>query len=611
MCKDPVGYNFVSYVMDQCYADAPGRLQPIILATVQQHHNLRKNVCEAFLAYTTDKMQNSLDTFFSELYQASDGVGDSVDYLLRLATNTVTQQRDTCSNYQTNPFVVAIIPEPVDYFRPCAYTTTCRMRCKPEIEAFEAILKGSLATSTTSSTTYVEAPFFLDSNEGSTPPNMVVLAATRLTSCWYACRRSDATDSCLALAGVPPEGDLTVMVYCVPTRSGVGVWRNNDATWTVKGSASWLNDVVDVQFLNFTAASQLAVLRRVPPPTSSSVVWFRSRVDSYSAPAAATARLSESRILGAFPEAQSITRILASPAGVVFVQLSIRARPTKACLGWNARTGMISPSCDHTKLWDKVTGGHVVWINTDMLAVVPGGGLLASSQGAVRIFNFSSSSTTGSIVFSHSIEFLSSTWSLTSGLPAARSDTFEVLKLPNVAQVSQYASYSGGLLRLYLVNPPSSLKHWLVEVRMSAEGAKTYSSSSIEQSYTMVQQCNTQSCNGCPSLDLMRLCYAAQQCTLVRCIGTLTNQNRPLCGLGQHVQALFIKAIASYQQMWAVMMQAIFCTLARVHSIRRVVGLYSVFSREKTTDVLWGERPLPPTLLCMKPGQQARRFDVA
>ena len=35
-----------------------------------------------------------------------------------------------------------------------------------------------------------------------------------------------------------------------------------------------------------------------------------------------------------------------------------------------------------------------------------------------------------------------------------------------------------------------------------------------------------QTCNGCIDLNVQRLCYGAQQCTIARCIGTLTNQNR-------------------------------------------------------------------------------------
>ena len=33
-------------------------------------------------------------------------------------------------------------------------------------------------------------------------------------------------------------------------------------------------------------------------------------------------------------------------------------------------------------------------------------------------------------------------------------------------------------------------------------------------------------------MKLQALCYAAQQCSLTQCIGTIVNQNRPLCNIG-------------------------------------------------------------------------------
>lgn len=154
MCKDSVGYNFKSYVMSQCYADAPGSLKPLIWATVYSSTQ-HQDVCRQFLSYTVAKLKRSLDPFFSELYLASDGVGGSVDYIFRKSSSLIraklggrgesttaadsaaaAELQDTCSNYQTNPFVVAVIPEPVDYFRPCGYIKMCRTRCGVELDAF-------------------------------------------------------------------------------------------------------------------------------------------------------------------------------------------------------------------------------------------------------------------------------------------------------------------------------------------------------------------------------------------------------------------------------------------------------------------------------------------
>lgn len=45
-------------------------------------------------------------------------------------------------------------------------------------------------------------------------------------------------------------------------------------------------------------------------------------------------------------------------------------------------------------------------------------------------------------------------------------------------------------------------------------------------------RCDRISCLGCQSMKLQALCYAAQQCSLTQCIGTIVNQNRPLCNIG-------------------------------------------------------------------------------
>lgn len=66
-----------------------------------------------------------------------------------------------------------------------------------------------------------------------------------------------------------------------------------------------------------------------------------------------------------------------------------------------------------------------------------------------------------------------------------------------------------------------------------------------------------QTCNGCLNLNVQRLCYAAQQCTLARCIGTLTNQNRPLCGIGKTGQAVLISFIVLLETAWNIFLETI------------------------------------------------------
>jgi hypothetical protein len=57
-------------------------------------------------------------------------------------------------------------------------------------------------------------------------------------------------------------------------------------------------------------------------------------------------------------------------------------------------------------------------------------------------------------------------------------------------------------------------------------------SQQVQTTVISYQTCHRKSCLGCGTLKLQALCYAAQQCAVVSCIGTVVNQNRPLCNLG-------------------------------------------------------------------------------
>lgn len=105
---------------------------------------------------------------------------------------------------------------------------------------------------------------------------------------------------------------------------------------------------------------------------------------------------------------------------------------------------------------------------------------------------------------------------------------------------------SGSSLRmqLFATGDPAANTHWLKQIRIaahedSADGSKRRSVSaqsrhSLEAVTTVVtyHSCDRKSCLGCGTLRLQALCYAAQQCSVVNCIGTVVNQNRPLCNIG-------------------------------------------------------------------------------
>jgi hypothetical protein len=111
------------------------------------------------------------------------------------------------------------------------------------------------------------------------------------------------------------------------------------------------------------------------------------------------------------------------------------------------------------------------------------------------------------------------------------------------------------------------VSHWLLlcKVNTFANGLVVgSSSSSMDASVTLTtnRACSLQNCVGCTDLGLQRLCYAAQQCQLGRCIGTMVHQNRPLCAVGMHLQALLEEQLSLVEGAWLVISDTMVTLLA-------------------------------------------------
>lgn len=258
-------------------------------------------------------------------------------------------------------------------------------------------------------------------------------------------------------------------------------------------------------------------------------------------------------------------------------------------------------SCDPA-LWDETDRGHAIFVGQDVLALIPAGissmvSAMASDGQVHFVKVFASTPTTRLLdgAYRYSRPFKASDWFLSSGIPAAASSSSSagfsvgfststgvlVRRIPQVSQVGRVTEYARGDVDIYddgvdtnvnmLVpvkvaifssNSPSSPTHWLSQIRLDIplEGettASSYMSQEVSSQITVKQKCNYQTCNGCLDLNVQRLCYGAQQCTLARCIGTLTNQNRPLCGIGKTAEALFTTQIAMIHGAYMVVVETV------------------------------------------------------
>lgn len=96
---------------------------------------MSSTLCMNFLDYSHRRLHSAFDKTFSRLYQLTEQASTVTDALLSTLTGDTMQ----CDAFDMSPYVVALIPEPVDYFSHCMHTNDCRVRCFDEILAFEQL----------------------------------------------------------------------------------------------------------------------------------------------------------------------------------------------------------------------------------------------------------------------------------------------------------------------------------------------------------------------------------------------------------------------------------------------------------------------------------------
>lgn len=130
------------------------------------------------------------------------------------------------------------------------------------------------------------------------------------------------------------------------------------------------------------------------------------------------------------------------------------------------------------------------------------------------------------------------------------------------------AAGTGGEAVVLISNDPDSPTHWLGQLRILlkangpaagsgwvAQDVSLASSKRVDVTVTLLHSCDKTSCLGCPTLRLQTLCYAAQQCSVVRCIGTVVNEMRPLCNAGLELQALADTALSMLHASWRIFVE--------------------------------------------------------
>jgi hypothetical protein len=139
-------------------------------------------------------------------------------------------------------------------------------------------------------------------------------------------------------------------------------------------------------------------------------------------------------------------------------------------------------------------------------------------------------------------------------------DDFERQNVPvkiqgKQSRVSHYVqSKNPKAFTIFLTTNDAS--HWLriLSMELSDTKAMAVTKASIPATVTTtnVQACSLNSCIGCTRLAVQRLCFAAQQCQIARCIGSQVNQIRPLCAVGGITESTYFAMLSTIQGIWSI-----------------------------------------------------------
>lgn len=136
------------------------------------------------------------------------------------------------------------------------------------------------------------------------------------------------------------------------------------------------------------------------------------------------------------------------------------------------------------------------------------------------------------------------------------------LSTTGIISQSSLLQGDGTVWQILSTAPLDQMLNWLqlTKVAFGSDGnaaGSTHSNMDVSMDLTVVRQCSLDNCVGCLDLGLQRMCYAAQQCQLARCIGTMVHQRRPLCAVGMNLQAVLEQHMSLVIGAWLIISETV------------------------------------------------------
>jgi hypothetical protein len=543
VCKDVAGQSVASFVTQRCAPGLPVSLAPTLYAIANELMGtvpIRGMACDKVLASVKTSISTSLDPWFEHQFSALDALGSSVDY----ATAVFDDQAGKCLDFQQDPHVVVIVPQPVDYFQRCGGTSLCKQVCAAEWQAFQAALAADQLGTRPPEVLAVsmESLFFpgeLDSSLALTNVSAIVELEAGLGGCLP---RATMPDFAIAVAEVAGQ-DVQVQVWCAPRMASSPVYRSE--TGAGFGPLAVPGALLDVHFGDGTG-NWLVVLAQLEG--ASQGVFLVNRTGVFQAPAPS------------LPGGDVLLRIenLWVIEGLVLVDVLARRLGSYVDPA-TGRQGAESASVGlHFTLQPPLGTGlgasYGRWLPTTADLLQFGRGEYWYTKPAGWYEHLFLPKVQGALPFRVELARAGP------GLTLRARTALAPAALPDMAGtlLSRVGQAEG---RLFAASATGW--DWLREVRLSSAGGVSgiFGSTPVEYNLEVQGSCSERGCEGCASLTVQRLCQAYSRCALVNCVGTPVHQRRPLCGLGGLLRQTGRMGLLSTLGAWTIFTEMLTLTL--------------------------------------------------
>jgi hypothetical protein len=627
VCKQTEGFVVEDVLNNVCLP----RILPMARKAFVMDSIAQKSTSQCFnvMDAVNDRLLRVFDPVFARMVKAQTAIESAFGLLLTQVIGMDSMDMK-CTAYDS-PFVVSIVPEPVDYFMGCMQTFDCRARCLDTMQAFDDALRDYSAHSeiplayVSQSTVETESRFFSyeDMEAGKHLAPFAVYAVAQLppSACVVVCPSERAR--CVAVSGMR-RGALAVAYYCVPASLVMSVYEGVALKAEYNAEVYRSRSVLDIQFATVhkreLGSSEWLVVHARDDSSSETSVWVLAggvadaswlllETQSYNpVTVVRTSDLNDP----AWP-AETVTRVFVLPAhagrttATVFVSGTIRAEDGDTdmvfCFYVFVDTSVEGVGVDLTRHscrgspFDSADTHATVCLDYECKQAVY---IPVDGGTELRLETFKGYTTD---VFD---------WSAVSRrVLSMPKDQRKLLDVDRVAALSisqdrtlqftrRTLSPFGSITRgsfdadklsidVPLTGRGKAEETWLQNVRLKLNAASAEvsvaASFTEQQRLDIVVNCTVTTCVGCHGshplqIDLQNKCFAAASCGIAKCVGTPVNMKRPLCQMASMLglQISFVRL--NLQSFWDFFSRMMITIVELTQSRRQ---LYEISTAQEKT----------------------------